>query len=527
MSGSILLLIHNIGFSISVAAGIAGGLFFFLNNKRSIMNIMASLTFLAAVVFIVSHIIGVNISAPLLSSDVLMFNLSIFFIGVFNVHAVLGFLNKARDRRYVLALLYASGLSMVIFFLIYPDLFLLPSVPKMYFPDYYNPGLLNWTRLAFLYGVCLTFMITELFIAYRSSDNIQKQNQIKYFIIALVCAYGTGFTPNFLVYNIYIDPLWGMTFLLFAGILLIYDSLKYEFMNVKIIAKQALGYLVLIEIIGVFISLLIFFIDYIRQTFPDMPIWILPIVLAIVFVLIGAGIWRRLSETDVLKYEFITVITHKFRTPLTRIKWAAEDIAGDVPLQKKENINTILESERQILAMTDTLVHLSAANVSNFDYHPSPINIESLFQDLSNQYGVRAERKGIDLSFSTTPGMFIMVDAEKSSFIFQILLDNALSYTPAGGSIAVRACPDPNGRRGTIEVTDTGIGMSQETASRVFKRFYRGANARRADTEGMGIGLFMAKSIAEKQNGKISVKSEGEGKGSTFSIRLPLYKKSA
>ena len=92
-----------------------------------------------------------------------------------------------------------------------------------------------------------------------------------------------------------------MLLLVFAVIPAIYDSLKYEFMDIKIVAKQALGWLVLIEIIGVFISLLIFFIDYIRQTFPYMPEWILPIVLAIIFVLIGAGVWRRLSETDLLK----------------------------------------------------------------------------------------------------------------------------------------------------------------------------------------------------------------------------------
>jgi signal transduction histidine kinase len=454
-----------------------------------------------------------------------MFNLSMLFAGTFCVHAVLAFLCKDRKQWYILALLYVSELFVTVFFLIHPDLFLLPSVPKMYFPNYYNPGLLNWTRLAFVYGVCFTYTLAELIMAYRASTgDVKRRNQLKYFIIAIIGGYGAGFVPNFLVYNIPIDPLWGMSFLVLAAIPVIYDSLKYEFMNIKIVAKQALGWLVLIEIVGVFISLTIFFIDYIRQTFPDMPIWILPIMLAVVFVLIGAGVWRRLSETDVLKYEFITVITHKFRTPLTRIKWAAEDVAGAVPMEKRGDIDTILESERQLLALTDTLVHLSAADVSSLDYHMSPISIESIFQDLSSQYSARAKRKGVDLSFSVPSDIFIMIDPEKSSFIFQILLDNALSYTPPGGSIAVRAYPDPNGKRGNIEVSDTGIGMSPETASRVFKRFYRGANARHADTEGIGIGLFMAKSIAEKQNGKISVKSEGEGKGSTFSIRLPLYK---
>ena len=518
MSGSMLLLIHNIGFGISAAAGIGVALFVVMNNKRSIANVMLTLTAISASIFIISHIIGVNISDPFSSRDVLMLNMSIFFIGMFNVHAVLAFLGKDRDRRPVLALLYGIGLCSTIFFLIYPDLFLLPSVPKMYFPNYYNPGILNWTRLVFLYGVCVFYILVELFVAYRSSNDAQKRNQIKYFIIAVIGAYGAGFMPNFLVYNFNIDPLWGMAFLIFAAIPIFYAGVRYEFMDVKVVAKQALGWLVLIEFIGVFFSLFIFFVDYVRQNFPYLPTWILPITLAVIFVLIGAGVWRRLSETDMLKYEFITVVTHKFRTPLTRIKWAAEDVSASISADKKANVDTILESERQLLALTDLLVHLSEADASNFDYHPGPVSVKSLLGDLAAQYEIRASRKGVSLSFSAEKDFSILIDPEKSVFIFQILLDNALSYTPTGGSIRMSAVPSADQKYGLIEVSDTGIGMSRETAANVFKRFYRGDNARHADTEGMGIGLFMAKAITEKQGGRLTVKSEGEGKGSTFTI---------
>jgi signal transduction histidine kinase len=310
------------------------------------------------------------------------------------------------------------------------------------------------------------------------------------------------------------------------AVFFIYGAVKYELFNIQVIAKQAFFFAIAVVAIGGVITLLNFSNQWIENAYPIFPFWIMPLVSAFIAVALGLFVWQKIRETDVLKYEFITVITHKFRTPLTRIKWAAEDVVAVMSPEKKKDIDTILESERQLLALTDTLVHLSAADVSSLNYHPSPISIENLFQDLSNQYGIRADRKGISLSFSATPNMFIMIDTEKSIFVFQILIDNALSYTPTGGSITVRAYPDQNGKRGTIEVTDTGIGMSKETASMVFKRFYRGANARHADTEGMGIGLFMAKNIIEKQGGKIYVKSEGEGKGSTFSVNLPLSKNS-
>jgi signal transduction histidine kinase len=297
--------------------------------------------------------------------------------------------------------------------------------------------------------------------------------------------------------------------------------MKYKPMKIKITAKHALGYFILIEITGILISLLILFTDYIRQTTPYLPTWILPTVFAVIFVSIGVGVWQRLSDAEILKDEFITVITHKFRTPLTRIKWAIDDMSSVIPAEKKESIDAIVESDRQLLALTDILVHMLSENASHFDYHISPMDINELFSDLSVQYDIRAKRKGIDLSFSASPGMRVMADAEKSVLILQILLDNSLSYTPAGGSIKVAAHSDADFSHVVIEVSDTGIGMSQETASKVFRRFYRGDNARHADTEGMGIGLFMAKRIAEKQGGNISVKSEGEGKGSTFSVIFP------
>jgi len=298
--------------------------------------------------------------------------------------------------------------------------------------------------------------------------------------------------------------------------------MKNKSFDIKTVAKYALGYFILVEAVGILISLLILFTDYIRQSFPDMPVWILPIILSVISISTGVLVWRRLSQIDFLKYEFITIMTHKFRTPLTRIKWAVNDMASSVPLDKKSNIDAILESESQLLALTNTLVHLSASDVSRFDYHAVPMDMAKISEDLRAQYDARAKKKGITISFSSSPGMCVMADEEKIGFVFQILLDNAMSYTPDGGSISMNARPDTDGRHGIIEVSDTGIGMSRETASRVFRRFYRGENARHTDTEGMGIGLFMAKSMVEKQGGKISVQSEGESKGTTFSIHLPI-----
>ena len=105
----------------------------------------------------------------------------------------------------------------------------------------------------------------------------------------------------------------------------------------------------------------------------------------------------------------------------------------------------------------------------------------------------------------------------------QVLLDNAVSYSSQGGRVVLSVSNE--GKFGRLAVRDSGIGISSEELSRIFSQFYRGGEARRVDTEGMGIGLSIAQSIAKRQNGKITVASEGLGKGSTFSLYLPKEKK--
>src|ERR1019366_6855219 len=127
---NIHLLIHNVGFIISAVAGVSAAFFLFFNNKRSTANIMMVLVVLSLVIFVISHVIGVNTSDPIASRNILMFNLSNFFVGMFLVHSVLAYLGKAKTRWMMLVILYLSGLGLSAFFIMYPDLFLLPSVPK-------------------------------------------------------------------------------------------------------------------------------------------------------------------------------------------------------------------------------------------------------------------------------------------------------------------------------------------------------------------------------------------------------------
>ena len=206
------LIIHNIFSIISIIALCGMALFLFLNGKGQSLNKAIGATVIFVIIFVISHLIGVNISDPHISKIILMFNLSMFFFATANVHAVLIIIKKEIEYKWFILFLYISSSLFTIMFIIFPDLFLLDSIPKMYFPNYYVAGELNWIRIAFLNIICVPYMLYKLSVAYRLSESETEQNQYKYFSIIILVAYTIGFMPNFLVYDVLIDPLWGMSF---------------------------------------------------------------------------------------------------------------------------------------------------------------------------------------------------------------------------------------------------------------------------------------------------------------------------
>jgi two-component system phosphate regulon sensor histidine kinase PhoR len=117
--------------------------------------------------------------------------------------------------------------------------------------------------------------------------------------------------------------------------------------------------------------------------------------------------------------------------------------------------------------------------------------------------------------------MRVQADAEGLRTILDNLVDNAIKYTPAGGTITVRWRPD--GREGLIEVEDTGVGIPSDHLVRIFERFYRVDKARSREVGGTGLGLAIVKHLTQVFEGRVDVQSR-PGAGSTFSVRLPLVK---
>ena len=289
------LLVHNIGTIISIIAVFGLGLFILINNPRSRPAIIFSLLLLVTIILGISHVIGVNVSDPDLSRSILMLNLSVFFIGIFAVHFLLALLKEEKTHRVFLFVTYAIGIAFCVFFIIYPDLFLLPSIPKQYFPNYYNPGILNVVRVIFLFGYCLPYMMFKLFRSYHRASNVLERKQIEFLIISSFIAFGAGFIPNFLMYGFNIDPLIGVAVFSLFTIPIIYAAIQFELFNIKVIAKQALFYSIGVILVGGFISSLNSVNIWLTTSSPGFPFWIIPLISSLsamtigVFVCVSSG----------------------------------------------------------------------------------------------------------------------------------------------------------------------------------------------------------------------------------------------
>ncbi|GBF32684.1 phosphate regulon sensor protein PhoR [Desulfocucumis palustris] len=228
-------------------------------------------------------------------------------------------------------------------------------------------------------------------------------------------------------------------------------------------------------------------------------------------------------QLEQLRNEFIANVSHELRTPMTSIKGFLETLL-DGALDDRdaaEHFLKIMSAETERLTrLIDDLFALS--NIENRKVLPKkePILLEDVVEKVVSILGQSASDKDIELTTSMAEDLpRVMADEDMITRVIINLLDNAIKYTHTGGRISVEAGRD--GERIFVRVTDTGIGIPEESLSRVFERLYRVDRARSRECGGTGLGLAIVKHILEVHGGSIEVTSS-LGRGSTFTAYLPL-----
>ncbi|HSX30154.1 MAG TPA: ATP-binding protein [Candidatus Saccharimonadales bacterium] len=235
---------------------------------------------------------------------------------------------------------------------------------------------------------------------------------------------------------------------------------------------------------------------------------------------------EKLRKLDETKDDFISMASHQLRTPLTSVKgYVSMVLDGDAgkitPLQRKLLSQSFISSQRMVYLISD-LLNVSRLRTGKFIIESVPTNLARMIQEEIEQLVETAKGRGLTLTYHK-PEHFptLMLDETKMRQVLMNFIDNAVYYTPSGGHIDVYLIDKPESIE--FNVVDDGIGVPRQDQHRLFTKFFRAHNAKRARPDGTGLGLFMAKKVVVSQGGAVIFRSQ-EGKGSTFGFTFAKSK---
>lgn len=236
---------------------------------------------------------------------------------------------------------------------------------------------------------------------------------------------------------------------------------------------------------------------------------------------------KRLKKLDKLKSEFVSIASHQLRSPLTSIRgyasMLAEESFGKLPAKAKEPIERIAESARLMAVAVEDYLNVSRIESGNMKYNLSDFSLKDEVEKITDDVRPIAIKEGLVLLFRNKLNSKGIVNADigKVHQIIHNLINNSIKYTPKG-SITVLLRDDVDAKKIYLDIIDTGIGMSEETLGKVFEKFERADNANSVNVSGTGLGMFVALKMASAMKGNITATSEGDDKGSIFTLELPL-----
>lgn len=224
------------------------------------------------------------------------------------------------------------------------------------------------------------------------------------------------------------------------------------------------------------------------------------------------------------KSEFVTVASHQLRNPVTDITWALESLtsAPELAAGTKDIVENALAASHGLLRRIEDLLNIAKIEEGGFGYHFEESDVMDFLSKVLTDVLPAAKKAGVKLYFDRPSHDLphVMIDAKQLSLALVNLLENAIRYNIENGTITVKADQVAGKPFVAVSVKDTGIGIPPEDVPKLFAKFYRAQNAMKLQTEGSGIGLYIAKSIVNAHGGEIWVESE-YGRGTTITFTVP------
>jgi heavy metal sensor kinase len=230
------------------------------------------------------------------------------------------------------------------------------------------------------------------------------------------------------------------------------------------------------------------------------------------------GMLDRLERSFSSQRQFIEDLSHELRTPLSVLKGEIEVTLkkSRSPGDYEEILRSSLEEVDRMASLSENLLTAARYDSNTLTLDRTSVDVGELVREVGSDLSVSAEQKRIALRITAPEGVVVRADRSRLKQLFLNLLDNALKYTPEGGTVTAGVVREAGGAK--IAVSDTGVGISDRDLPHIFDRFFRAE--RRQGPAGFGLGLTIAKAIAEAHGGRIDVASQ-VGKGTIFSVILP------
>ena len=380
----------------------------------------------------------------------------------------------------------------------------------------------------------------NFFRAYRKTDNERKKGRVKTFAVSflILLISSSAFLP---AYGVDILPLIPYSANLIFALTVAYGISRYQLWRADVQVLISYFFVIFIILIG----LMELSISENRYEFSVRMIFLLIIVFFGYYVIGNVKTVvdrrdkaerllkkleitnRKLLRLDEDRVEMLSIVSHQLRTPLTAMRGYLSLLREEEETDKlsssfRDILKKVFQLSDVLAQLVNNLLNTSRIDQGRMEFVFRPTDLKKLTEEVIESFAQTARERNIqiipDLPGSNFPK--VKLDAIAIREVISNLIDNAVKYTPAGGSVLVSLSRDGD-RAVTLRVKDTGVGISKEDISRIFSKFVR-ADAGMMNTRGIGLGLYVCHNIVTAHRGQIRAFSAGTGKGSVFSITLPL-----
>ena len=236
--------------------------------------------------------------------------------------------------------------------------------------------------------------------------------------------------------------------------------------------------------------------------------------------------FERLAEASRMKSEFINIVSHQLRSPLSNLRWAIDFLMsgklGRVEESQTEYYKILRENSTRMAELVGDLLTASRIEQGTLPTRVISVSLKELAEETIKNSKPFADAYNTKIIFNAPDNLpNVLVDPSQIKLVLENLLDNAIRYIVEKGEINIKI--EQLKDKICYEIKDSGVGIPEADQKFIFQKFFRSGNVMRHQTKGTGLGLFIAKSIIEKSDGEIGFRSR-EGKGTTFWFTLPMAK---